>query len=257
MKNLIKAAAIAVFATVVFATVFLMLLVTFEFKSWDFVADNGVSLSISYSANRPVTVTLTGPDNQVVDQAVFSAGDGSGQLKMSQGENSPAAGVYMITMECLGRKIYENYLGFSGPYLGIENINVNKWGKKDNLSTIENVSLGLANSGDLPVYVYRVVVVNQPAWDGTVRGWIVPGRKYFSWNWSEAALPPGRFSSTIRVEGSDGNFLPMPTTIWMVSVPTVEETPEGENAADTWSGTVTAPGWHVIDTRGVSASSSS
>jgi len=251
MKTIVKIAVIAAVALVVFATIFLTLRVTFEFKSWALVADNGVSLSISYSANRPVTITLTGPDNQVVDSAVFSAGDSSGQLKMSHGENSPAAGIYIITVEQLGRKIYENYLGFNGPYLGIENITVNKWGRKDNLTTIENVSLGIANSGDLPVYVYRVVVVNQPAWDGTVGGWIVPGRKYFSWNWSETALPPGGFSSSIRVEGPDGKAVPMSLTLWATNVPTVEETPEGENSTDTLYGTITTTsGWHTIDTRG-------
>jgi hypothetical protein len=261
MKAVTKVVAIAALASVVFAAIFLMLGVTFEFKGWEVVADNGVFLNISYSTNQSVTATLTDSDNKVVDQAVFPAGDGHGQLRMVQGEDIPAPGAYRVTLECRGSKIYdsffavtaenilskiyENFSMLSGPYLSIENIQVLQWGEENNLATIENVSLGLANSGDLPVYVYCVSVNGQPTWVGAVESWIMPGRRMFSWNWSEPALQPGVQGWIIKTESVDGETITQAG--WMVGVPTVEQ---AEAGTETWSGTVTTTqGWHVIDTR--------
>jgi len=247
MNNLTKFVAIAVTAAVVFVAVFFTFRVTFEFKSWEVGTDNGVFLSISYSSSQSLTATLTDPDNQVVDQTVFPAGDSSGQFSMSQGESSPAAGIYIIKIEQSGRIIYENYFEFVGPALNIENIQVLQWGAREGLATIENVSLFLANGGDLPVYVYRVAVAGQSTWVERVDNWILPGRKNFSWNLSDVGLQPGVHSWQINAESRSENIA---RSYWMLGVPTVEEAQAVENSADAWSGTVTtAPGWHVIDSR--------
>ncbi|MEW6222888.1 MAG: hypothetical protein AB1476_06275 [Candidatus Hadarchaeota archaeon] len=207
MKTLYKIAAVVVVAIVAFAVSFIIFRSSFSLRNWYISADNTAKLTFLYSTDKTVTAKLLRLDNRVVDNLVLSPSDNMAAFQLAPAQMDPPAGVYIMNVEWLGRKIYEKYFEFTGPNLRSDNVPSISWGKdNENKSIIDNMSLTLTNAGDLPAYIrrFRGFIDGPQIWEENVGVWLNTGEKTFTWSWKSPGIQSGIHNFIITVENMDG-----------------------------------------------------
>ncbi len=122
--------------------------------------DNTPILLVRFNAAKRFTVSLTGPEGEMLDSKTVNPPTSQVLLKMGKPLTTPARkGYKLIVTDAKGRKVLEEELRFKGASLKVKSCRVN-WGEGYGL-------IEVVNEGDLPIYLGEVSV-NIKTSDGEV-----------------------------------------------------------------------------------------
>ncbi len=141
-------------------------------------SNNGADLEVSYSAEKPVSIALVGPDGTVIGSDVVSPAATKETLSLTRGAfKNPLGGNYTLVAlsPTDGRRIIEKAVSFSGSSVTIKNFSVS-WGPVWDVPLHNKRSMGLrvelGYSGDLPKHVGLIARMDgmglNPSWEGWV-----------------------------------------------------------------------------------------
>lgn len=109
------------------------------------VTSNGVPyMAIDYSTDEYATVLLENPENDIVDKRELSPNENQSALRIGE----PKSGSYTLVLQQGGETKTEKEVAYDGPSARIDAVEP-KWSG----ATLEEVSITITNSGDLPTRV--------------------------------------------------------------------------------------------------------
>ncbi len=120
--------------------------------------DNGfASLSVRFNTTGKITVKANGPTGVLYEEEFFK-GVHDAIMHLDGYRQTPPGGVYFLrAFDENENMIFENEMTFAEPSLEIDAVELLWWEDGDTLALV-GAQVTAANSGDLPVYPYEIVV---------------------------------------------------------------------------------------------------
>jgi hypothetical protein len=183
----------------------------FVLENWEVTADRTVWIEFTYKTNKRVELVLIDPRGREVSRSHLSAEATRDSARLTPFEYvTPPAGTYRMLVNCEGKRIFEKSFKFSGAKIEIGEVRVG-WRYEETLHgyVLDNLSIELVNSGDLPAYCLGITGTLDE--EGVFWKWVgkyLTGRKTFSWKEKpiveEAvlALQPGDYKLTLKALGT-------------------------------------------------------
>ncbi len=144
------------FIPLIFGTKFTLL------KSYSVYDDNGFpSLSIEFTCTGTVTVKIIGPDSRLINSDFFFKGNHDLFLHMGEFRDTISAGQYVLRVcDNNDREIFSEKFYFKGSDLSILFCE-QKWLEEPRINSYSlfGLKLYVQNSGDIPVYPYKLTTI--------------------------------------------------------------------------------------------------